>query len=188
MTCVPAAAVARADVHRHDGFYFNLMLGGGYMSSSATAEQLSYSGLAQSLSVAAGASINDRIVLYASLYDSIASNPSARRANDVVNEAGSIAALGGGLGAEYFFIPLDVGVGARLGIERFVRRDSTDSTTALSSWMPAVTVNAGKQWWVTDNWGVGGVVQVHLSMPLDPVSLDAFSTLWVVLGLSATYN
>jgi hypothetical protein len=192
LTLVPewGPATSEPTARHHDGLYLNLMLGGGFMSSSATAasQQLTYSGLAQSLSVAAGASVTERIAVYASLYDSIASSPSARRSNDVVTEAGSIAALGGGLGAEYFFMPLNASVGARLGLERFVRRDSDDSPTALSSWMPGLTLTAGKQWWLSDNWGVGGVLQLHWSTPLDAVSVDAFSTLWVVLGLSATYN
>jgi hypothetical protein len=186
----PAAAAPDRERHTHDGLYLDVMAGLGYMAASATSasEDLSLSGLAQTLAVSAGWSINDRLVVHGTIYDCIGSDPSVERTGQTATETGWMAALGGAAGATWFFVPLNASVGARLGLERFQQLDAGGSTLAHSGWTPALMLNAGKQWWVSRNWGIGVAAQLHASMPLDRSSADAFSTLWAVLAASATFN
>src|SRR5262249_32894305 len=60
-----------------------------------------------------------------------------------------------GAGATYYFMPLNAYVSSSIGLGAFTGTDQLDGQSNRGF---AVAVPAGKEWWVTPDWGAGAAV------------------------------
>lgn len=189
-------ALLEPGAHEHDGFFFRATLGIG--GASATGDyggaSLDVRGGGALVNLAFGKVMREDFALYGELQVMSVSEPDVRVDDedlDNVREAG-FSSLG--LGGSYYFMPLNAFVGGTLGLGMAtVRRKTADSTSAgddpdgRTGTGVSLGLHAGKEWWVSDNWGIGiSAYGTYLSLP--DGRDDTLNAIYLGLGASATYN
>ena len=183
----------------HDGFYLRLHLGPGYTNLSASAKggDLSIAGKSLNFGIALGGAVSSHLIIYGTLVDALAFNLTSKQ-NQAQIEAGMIEGFvnGGGLhtmgvlgiggGAAYY---LDANVffagsllGSRASVSQFI------GTVARSEWGVTFEGLVGKEWWVSDNWGLGVAGQVLLGVMNDTMDADASVPTWKLAAFSVLFS
>jgi hypothetical protein len=188
-------AVARPKVvHLHDGLYLHMDLGFGYTSISSNSNT-SYSGTSTSLGIAGGVAFAPNLIAFGNLVVLNISNASQSIAGSPVgNVGGSIGWMALGPGLAYYVEPSNFYFAGTVGIARANFGSGTNSTGGsgnITSWGLGGQFLVGKEWWVSQNWGLGIAGQVVLSTASD--ANPALSSInWTTAGFnllfSATYN
>ena len=173
--------------HTHDGFFLRLTpgLGGAASSESVDGLPLTLSGGGISGSVAVGGAISPSVVLCAETTAISAVDPTVEYRGDRVELTGGAYAVQYlGLAASYYFASnayLHAGIGGMwVGVET---PDGASMTTDAGL---AVKGAGGREWWVSDNWGLGVAGSILLGSVRDG-DVD-MPTALVSVELSATYN
>jgi len=101
-----------------------------------------------------------------------------------------------GAGADYYFMPLNLYVGATLALAGVslveVETRNRPAHALHSKAGVGFDLDVGKEWWVTGNWGMGVALRVRL-LSLAPANIargsdSALTGLQVGAMFSATYN
>ena len=181
--------------HSHDGAYLRLQLGFGYtsMSTGSSTSDLKVSGGGAGFGIAIGGAVSKNVIIYGTIVDSLASNPTVERdgISQTANGASAgVVGLGGGLA---YYLDNNVFFAGSLLASRLVINDTNGNQIGKSDWGFTFEGLFGKEWWVSDDWGIGASLQVMLGRMKDQ---DTFATAspptWSVaafnLLFSATYN
>lgn len=143
--------------HEHDGFYLSLSAGPGYSSTKDEAEPLgtfTISGMAVAFDVRIGGTIADNLVLSGDIISWSIQDPKVER------EGGGSGTFDGmfmhityGAGLTYYFMPSNIFLSGGLGAGYFSFSRGGDSFRTD----PGLSfhVKAGKEWWVSADWGLG---------------------------------
>jgi len=182
--------------HEHDGFFFRATLGFG--GASATGDyggtSLDVKGGGVLISLAFGKVVREDLALYGELQAMSVSEPDVSVDDEDLDNVRDAGFSSIGLGGSYYFMPLNAFVGGTLGLGMAtVNRKAMGSTStgdepsgATGTGM-SLGVHAGKEWWVSDNWGIGvAAYGTYLSLPDGRDS--TLSVIYLGLGASATYN
>jgi hypothetical protein len=174
----------------HDGFYLRLNAGIGGTVFQASDVDLKVSGVGGMLSIAAGGAIAPNLILYGEFLADISGNPDVKLGNTSFNTDGiSAGVIGLGGGVAYYFMPVNIYISATVSAARLSVSDS-DGEIAHSPWGIGGSVMVGKEWWVSDNWGLGVALHLYGGRINDTV-MDTDVT-WsfgaIALAFSATYN
>jgi hypothetical protein len=173
---------------KHFGFYLRPDLGLGYMTSSESG--VTISGLSGLAGVAIGGAIRENSILAVHIIDAVAQNPTV--------SSGSLSATANdttitmwGIGPQYtqYFMPSNLYLSTTLALTRM--HSSSGNSSGDSNWGVGTRIALGKEWWVSDHWGLGVVGHVSFSSNQDPVSGGGSNTLttWAFgAAFSATYN
>jgi hypothetical protein len=189
-----SAAAARDDenrtgFHKHDGFYLRLQLGGGYNQASAVGEDLAIKGAAAALNIELGYAIVENFILYGRLGGTSVTSPDIELGDVTVegtDDDVSSDFTGVGLGATYYFMPINVYVsGAITASELTITEDGEDLARTDSG--PALHLGVGKEWWVSRNWGIGVGAEVVFGRIRSEGNDDWDVTSGIVF-LSGTFN
>jgi TolB-like protein len=125
-----------AGYHLHDGFYLRILLGWG--NHVVTSPDGRNSKGAPEVGIALGWALSDSLIAFV--------------------EAQNL--LGPGL--SYYFNPSNWYLSAQIGeamlSTSYPTSDGTQSTTA---WIPGGSMTLGKEWWASENWGVGVAIRVE---------------------------
>ncbi|GEJ56826.1 outer membrane beta-barrel protein [Anaeromyxobacter diazotrophicus] len=189
------AAGAQAQVqsptsHRHDGFYLRLDLGLGYMHQKEpqTGGDLEISGAAGEFGVAVGGALQDNLILAGHLFGMSISDPKVSVGG--VQQASSLSSstlVGIGPQLTYYFMPANVYVSGTLALTRLSTRNS--GVDGNSEWGGGLQLAVGKEWWVSDDWGLGVAAQLFGSSNKDQgTNAPTISTWGAAVAFSATYN
>jgi hypothetical protein len=164
----PAHAVALPGSHRHDGVYVRLFLGGGRiaMSESSSGADLKASGGGPSFGVAVGGTPIENLIIYGEFYFMNAYNPTVvLNGSTLLPDNNSSLAEGGiGPGIAYYFQPVNIYLSATLGASRVQIQNSANSNQDVyisTQWGFGLSTMVGKEFWVSDNWGLGAALQFH---------------------------
>lgn len=200
----PPSAGART----HDGFYLRLQLGVSYLRMSAalngTGETVSGGG--STFHFALGAAVNPHMIVYGTLIEARGRNPGTTFSGQpagtsapqgrtfgslTVGGFGDVGVLGVGGGMAYYLDTNIFFAGSLLASRMFVD-DRGGKSVANTAWGFTFEGQVGKEWWVSDNWGLGLSAQLLLgAMKDEPFTNETVAT-WklATLGLmfSATYN
>jgi hypothetical protein len=173
---------------RHFGFYIRPDLGFGYMTSSESGVTLSgFAGLA---GVAIGGAIQENSILAVHIIDAVAQNPTVSAGGSSANTNDTSVTLWGiGPQYTYYFMPANVYLSTTLALTRM--HSSSPGASGDSDWGIGTRVAVGKEWWVSDHWGLGVVGHVSFSSNQDPVpggGSNALTTWALGFAFSATYN
>jgi len=182
-----AAAPARAQVHTHDGFFLRMDLGVGGMASRADVgpSEVEFSGGAGEFSIAVGGAVAENLILAGHLWGASTEDPAVKvDGHDIGDANGTLSLSGLGLNVTYYLMPANVYFSVTpslttLSLESRGRTYDTDRGFGLH-------LAVGKEWWVSDNWGLGLNGQVAVSGNED--AGDTWTTAWVGIAFSATFN
>jgi hypothetical protein len=168
-----------------------------WRADSGTESQgtLTETGVAGGLAVDVGAAVIDNLIVRGRL----SGGWELMRDGAFARDLDAAFVFGGlGVGADYYFMPLNLYVGATIGLagvtlvegkldERDRAARSLHSKTGV-----ALDLDVGKEWWLTGNWGLGvGLRLRYQSVPpanIVPGSDGALTALQIGLMFTATYN
>ena len=186
---IPVAAGA-GEPRRHDGgFFLRLAPGGGYSRTAIDedGDRLALKGVSGSIDAAIGAMVKENFAVHATLGGWALIDPTLEFAGleEVVNDASvTVILVGGGftyyLGRSNTYLTASVGA-STLTID--LEGESDESDTGV-----AVDVGLGKEWWVSDRWGIGvsGTAGYHSVPPGDGTA--KFKGPSFAVRLSVTFN
>lgn len=182
-----AQETSKAGQNEHDGFYLRVLSGVGYTRISSGESDLVASGASGTFGLALGYNVARNLIVYAELFDDIAVSPSVDSGGmeQDLGEDVSMGVIGWGAGLAYYFMPTNAYVSATLAAS-YLTLDEDGEEVAESSWGLGASLVAGKEWWVSDNWGLGAAA--HLYLGRIPDGGDAWTTLAAALVVSATYD
>jgi hypothetical protein len=173
---------------KHFGFYIRPDLGFGYLTS--TESNVTISGLSGLAGVAIGGAIQENSILAVHIIDAVAQNPTvssgtfSATANDT-----TVALWGIGPQYTYYFMPSNMYLSTTLALTRL--HSTSGSNSGDSEWGVGTRIAVGKEWWVSDHWGLGVAGHLSFSTNQDPVAGGGSNTLttWAFgAAFSATYN
>jgi hypothetical protein len=185
----PPNALSDSTSHRHLGGFIRPDLGFGYLSTSASSGGMdaNISGAAGTFGIAAGGAVSEGVILAFHFWDVVAANPTVTVNNSSASNANATLTVIG-LGPElslysnenvYFSLTPSL-TRATLAFQ------GTDSNT---NWGFGTRAAVGKEWWVSDHWGLGLAAHFSLSINQDSGSNPPTWTGWgATLAFSATYN
>jgi hypothetical protein len=179
--------VRDSTTHRHLGGYIRPDLGFGYVSASASSSDVSISGAAGSFGIAAGGAVAEDIIVAFHLWDVAATNPTVSVGGTTVNNADAtltVVAFGPQIttySTDNFYFSITPSL-----TRATLSSQGTDSST---NWGFGARAAVGKEWWVSDHWGLGLAAQFSLSINQDSGTNPPTWTGWGgTLAFSATYN
>ncbi len=195
--CSVLASSAYAAAETHDGFSLRLNTGLGYTSSSMSlgGDTLGISGAGSMGGFGLGWAIIPNLLLHLEFASVRAINPTVSiKSGGTTVSADSTATLqvtNFGIGASYYIMPANIYVGGGIHASAMSLDQDGKHTDTNTGW--GFTLNSGKEWWVSDNWGLGLAAQILFSsIPPNSngVSQGASNMNTVAAGLmfSATYN
>jgi len=185
-----AQAQPKGASHTHDGLFLQMDLGLGGMTSTLKGPggELELSGLAGEFSIALGYAVTQNFVLAAHYWGASVSEPDVKlNGQDLGTASDATQTLAGlGLNLTYYFMPINIYVSATpsigfLSVEEGGSELDTDSGFAMR-------LAVGKEWWVSDNWGIGLNVQYAFGSNDLTDTTSSFDSSWFGAAFSATYN
>lgn len=193
-----AGGVARAQgvggvpgFHEHDGFFLQMDLGAGPMSSSASSGgfDVELSGTAAQFSMAIGGAVVPNFIVAGHLWGASVSSPDVKvNGQSFGSVSDSTLSLSGiGVNLTYYFMPINIYVSATPSIAGLSVKQGGQTFDAKNGF--AIRLAAGKEWWVSDNWGLGLNLQfAHSSNEDQGTNPPTWGTNWFGVAFSATYN
>lgn len=198
MTAVAVAVLGTAGAaragglpHTHDGFYLNLEGGIGGLSSSVTAtttgNDVKVSGAAGVFGLGLGGALTPNFVIGGRLWTTVASNPDVE-VNGVSGSTSdtSLGLTGIGLDLTYYLMPINIYFQATPSIGMLSVKEQGTSYDFDSGF--AIRLAVGKEWWVSDNWGIGLNLQYAHSSNDGKDLPGTWRTNWFGVAFSGTYN
>jgi hypothetical protein len=195
---IPPYAVARRapGAETHDGFYLRLQLGLNWTGLTATGNgsQTDVSGAGASMALALGGAATDRLIIYWELFAAGAADPETRVdgvSRGITNGTSDVSGMGPGLA---YYLPSNVFVAGTAALARVAVLDNDDRVIADSGFGFTFVGLVGKEWWASDNWGLGISTQVMAGVMKGKTPFFAQDEIqvWRVLAgsvlFSATFN
>jgi opacity protein-like surface antigen len=190
------AARAQSGVHTHDGLYLHLEVGVGALASSASqgGTKLELSGGGGGFGLSLGGAVTPNLVLAGQLWSNAVSKPTAKLNGTklATTSSDSFGLAGIGLEVTYYVMPLNLYLTAvPTAATLSMKSDGTSGSTKTGF---ALKLAVGKEWWVSDNWGLGLNVQYIYGTNKDKDDVNAtfpgatFTSGWFGVALSGTYN
>jgi hypothetical protein len=183
----PASTSQPPGYHEHDGFYLRLQGGMGYMMTSESTGTLH--GVSALGGMALGGAVASNLILYGELLDVVEANKSYGGGDGAM-----ILMVGFGPGVAYYLEPINMYFSGTLIFSGLMAspletKDSKTKGIDLTSDIGfGFSMQVGKEWWVSDNWGLGAAFQFHFAS-MKNKDVDARIT---ALGFgalfTATYN
>lgn len=173
---------------QHDGFYLRMHLGPGYTSVSADDDKKTkLSGSGAGFGVSIGGMVVENFGIFGVISDTVASNPELEFDGETYDTKKDVSAgiVGLGAGVVYYVMPVNLYVSGALMADEFSIQEDGDEIAHSDKGL-GLELMVGKEWWASDNWGLG----VAGALRFTSVSED--STNWTGKGFnvvfSATYN
>ena len=187
-------ALAGASPQTHDGFFLRLAPGFGGASSKieAGADEINMDGPAGLINIAIGGMVTESMALHGTIFGWSIADPNAEIIEGGTEVAsgdldGTLSLGGIGVGITNYFMPSNFYISATLGFAS-LELDIDNLGNAESDTGFAGEISLGKEWWVSNNWGLGiaGVFGFH-SIPDSDVD-ENFKGANVGVLFSATFN
>jgi hypothetical protein len=182
----PPTAVYAPPPNVHDGFYLGLRLGGGYLHLGT--DGASMAGPAVSINVALGGVVAPNLIVYGALFGSSVSDPELKNGaySQTLNGVSlTMVGVGGGLA---YYTQDNLYVAGTIAASQFSLADSNNSNYhADSKTGLGFQGVVGKEWWVSQDWGIGLAGEIFAATMKDDGD-NTWKGLAVSLLFSATYN
>ncbi len=197
MVCIAAvcalfSGTANAEgEHMHDGFFLRVAPGLGVMSISESFDgnKYEYSGGSGHFNVAIGGAVVENVIVHFDLSATSMSEPKLKVNGQSTSDAtGDHATSVLGLGLTYY-LPSNFYLTGAFGTARTTIK-SNGKTYATDRGL-GINVMVGKEWWVSNNWGLGVAGQwLYTKCPDKPLNGSTPDVTASSLGIlfSATYN
>ena len=184
-------------INRHEGFFLRLDAEPGYLSTSVSGATLTGTGVGMGIGI--GGAVAENFILFLHVYSLGTSNPTVPSGSTSPGTGVSeVFTVGYGLGLSYYFMPENIYVSATLAITHFSvagsQADSNGTNPNIeignSYAGPGGRIAIGKEWWVSDHWGLGVAGQLSFAFNKDNGAADAptWTTFAPSVAFSATFN
>lgn len=182
---------ARAEgEHQHDGFFLRLAPGLGTMSASETigSSKIEISGASGLFNFGLGGAIAENLILHLDVASVSVSDPTVKFNGASATAYGDVSTTLMGIGLTSYFAS-NVYLTGSIGIAK--SKFESHGVTYETDNGYGINLMLGKEWWISDNWGLGVAGQLLYTSCPDPsgfgTSYDYKTTSLGVL-FSATYN
>jgi hypothetical protein len=180
------AAAQNPGARDHDGgFFLRLALGAGGANSKNDGLPLEFSGAGGELDVAIGAVITPNLAIHGTIFGWLIQDPDVDdgMVSGTVSGDASMSAFGGGV--TYYFMPINIYMSGSVGFGIFSASGDIDGESDTGF---AGQLTAGKEWWVSNRWGLG-VSGVYGFFSIAEPSTSENWTGWnLAVMFSATFN
>jgi len=189
LAVVAAAPALAGEPRTHDGFFLRLSAGGGYGQTKVTVfdEDLKLSGAAGDINLAIGGAVTPNLAVHGTLWGWAVSSPDVElgSASGTASDA-TLNMSSYGAGITYYFVPANVYISPSLGLSILSIEEGGESARTDTGFGFDATI--GKEWWVSDGWGLGvaGAFTYH-SVPDGDID-ERWSGPGFAVRFSATYN
>jgi len=190
----PPVAPNDPTIHRHLGFFLRPDLGVGFMTTTEPTRtslgDLTISGPAGVLGFVVGGAVHENIILGAHIFDGVVVNPTVTLSSGQSAGTSNTSLSMFGIGPEftYYWMPSNLYFSGTLAVTRMsltVNGSNNNSNVGFGA-----RLALGKEWWVSDHWGLG--LAGHLSFSSNQDSgrgnTPTLSTWVFAAAFSATYN
>lgn len=172
-------------VHQHDGFFLQMQYGAGYQSLSQDGVDLTLSGPGGAFNLAIGGAPSTNFVIFGEVFGQSAVAPTLEyRGEELESDSDvSLNFVGMGPGAalyfgESWFVS---------GTVAFAKATLEGPGGKADATGVGVRLGLGKEWWVSDQWGLGLAGNYYSAAVSDEDGYDLSSSNFT-LSFSATYN
>jgi hypothetical protein len=181
---------AHAESYVHDGFFLRLAPGLGWNSTTSDfgGNSLKVSGTSALFNFAIGGAVTQDLILHLDLSGVSTSNPKVTLNGNSVSGVTSASTSLAGIGMTYYF-PSNYYLTGAVGMAE--SSNKANGTTHKTDKGYGANVMVGKEWWVSDNWGLGIAGQfLYTNSPDKQVAGSKPDVKSMSYGLlfSATYN
>ena len=175
---------ATGTTHRHLGFQFHGDLGLGYLSTSEG--DVTISGAGGAFGLEAGYAVWENTLLGLRISDSVAISPtvSTSGGSQGTSSDASVTSVIIAPTLTHYFMPLNLFVSGSIGVSTLSFGSGGTSSSANTGLGARAAI--GKEWWVSDHWGIGGVFQISYAENGD--TNGNLSTIAAGIAFSATWN
>jgi hypothetical protein len=149
-------------VQEHAGFYLRLDLGGGYTSLSSSGgygSSTTVSGSGPAFGIALGGAVAPNLALFGDFIFSFINQPDVTAAGYTAKSTGNVGVGGVGGGVVYYFEPINLYVSGAVAAINMVMQDKNGNMTDQSGNGFGFEALVGKEWWVSQHWGLGAAAQ-----------------------------
>ena len=159
---------AESAPHTHDGFFLSFAMGLGfqgmdYVTYDYDDEVKSISSLATNIDIKIGFSATQNLAVHLTLAGDTPTESVGESKNDDIKTNMSLLGIGG----TYYF-PGNFLASASFGVGQFRVYDDISTFQAMVQGNPddfsrsglAFQIAGGKEWWVSDNWGLGATASI----------------------------
>lgn len=179
--------------HKHDGFYLRLTTGGGSTTSIEESElgELSFSGISGNTTLGIGYAVVENLIINLDIFASAVTDPTVEIDGEDYGEADAEVRITNiGIGATYYIMPTNIYLAGSIALASGSIKSGRVSIESDTGY--GINVAIGKEWWVSDNWGIGVAGQLfHTVLPDEDLItgevLD-FKTTSIAILFSATFN
>ena len=157
---------ADADAERHDGFMLRMALTFGasrttesFVTETLGSTEFVYSGFSVAFSLDLGAAPIEDLVIHGRFAGFVNPSPNLSQDGDDLGELNGISLSANlfGVGVSHYFMPINVYVTGVVGPSWLsVSADDDGQDERMSTDLGiGFNLDVGKEWWVSDNWGLG---------------------------------
>jgi hypothetical protein len=178
--------------HEHEGFMLRIGIGGGYLNMSAEegGTEVSVNGPAGVFNIALGGNLSPGLIIYGELFGNAIVDPTVEVNGDefeTEDASASIAGIGVGLA---YYLPSNLYFSGTLSASqlRFTQEGPGVDDEYETDFGPAFTAQIGKEWWVSDNWGLGLAGQFLFGSLKDEDEDFGGDVTWTTTGLSLLFS
>lgn len=188
---VPQAMCAERD--HEEGFFLRLSGGAGPAGSEieVDSDRIKMDGIGADLEVAIGGIVAPNLAVHGTIWGWMITDPDAEielsglpPASGTIDGDFSLSAVGAGL--TYYFMPVNIYLTGSLGIGQLsfdIGGLTLDSDTGFS-----LEAAVGKEWFVSDRWGIGVAVGITYHTISDADVDENWSGISIPVRFSATLN
>ncbi len=182
-----AAASRAGDVHVHEGFFLRMTFGLGYSRAICSeTSDVYFHGLALFTDFAIGGSVTRNLALHVSIFGhSVLYGKAQPDGQEAI-----LLGYGFGGGLTYHIQPVNLYLSAAFGVgfHASAAIGTNDASFTLSKAGFAMEFLLGKEWWVSENWGLGIATQlIYMYLP-DKNADFHWNDVGIGLLMTATYN
>jgi len=151
------------------------------------------SGGGVSVGVAVGGAVIENLIIYGEFYFLSVDDPTRSANGGSSSTLSGVSMNGGGIGPglAYYFQPINLYLSATVGFSKVDVQDKDSNIQfASTKWGFGFSTLLGKEFWVSDNWGLGAALQFHWASMEDnaPTPVGRVHANAISLLFSSTYN
>ena len=174
----------------HTDTYVHLHLGAGFTSingSDGKGNTVKLSGGGPSFTVAVGGAVAPNLALFGNFFVTFATQPQVSSSYYGNAQATGDALFGGfGAGIVYYFMPANVYLSGAIAAVNFEADDSNSKNVYTSDLGVGFQGLIGKEFWVSDHWGLGAALEFVGSSAMKDKDNPNFS--WSAAAFSLLFS
>lgn len=193
IVCCLIASTVFANEQTHDGFFLRLAPGIGQAKTTVTDNVLPEAELDDTggmFSFMIGGAVRENMILHFEATGVSLADPSMKFGSDKGTLDGDLTTTLAGVGMTYYFMPANAYISATIGAARTELKDNTLQGTFKSDSGIGGSLMVGKEWWVSNEWGLGVAGQMLYANCDGGDITDSGDVKTIAYGLlfSATFN